>query len=155
MYNMMSDIGIAGTVQKPAENGDVRPLRRRARNQLVMLSAQFLLGMAVNLLGMPGEVADNPAKAVSYAFTGLHVLIGIGLIVGTVLTIRHALAWGGPVVRLAVFGGVSVVVAFAAGILTMSPGSDWWSYLMAVGFMVALALYGMLYLHTYTASSRE
>lgn len=155
MYNTMSGTTVSGTVRTSTENLDVRPLRRRARNQLAMLSAQFLLGMAVNLLGTPGGVTANPAKAASYAFTALHVLIGIGLIVGTVLTIRRALGWGRPVVRLTVFGGVSVVVAFAAGILTMAPGGDWWSYLMAVGFMAALALYGMLYLRTHTSLSRE
>jgi xanthine/uracil permease len=155
MYNTMSDTAVSGTVQTSTANLDVRPLRRRARNQLIMLSAQFLLGMAVNLLGMPGEVGSNPAKAASYALTALHVLIGIGLLVGAVLTIRRALGWGRPIVRLAVFGGVSVGVAFAAGILTMAPGGDWWSYLMAVGFMAALVLYGLLYLHTYTSLSRE
>lgn len=48
-------------------------------------------------------------------------------------------------------GGMSVGVACAAGILTMVAGGGWWSYLMAAGFMAALALYGTLYLRTHTA----
>jgi hypothetical protein len=39
-------------------------MRREARNQLVFLSAQFLLGIAVNLLGQPSETT-GAAHAVS------------------------------------------------------------------------------------------
>ena len=38
-------------------------MRREARNQLVFLSAQFLLGMAVNLIGQPSEEKVDGAKA--------------------------------------------------------------------------------------------
>ena len=47
-------------------------MRREARNQLVFLSAQFLLGMAVNLIGQPSETT-GAAHAVSSVLLGLEI----------------------------------------------------------------------------------
>ena len=54
-------------------------MRREARFQLAGLSAQFLLGMAVNLIGQPSETT-GAAHAVSTVLLGLHVVVAIGLI---------------------------------------------------------------------------
>ena len=64
-------------------------MRREARNQLVFLSAQFLLGMAVNLIGQPSETS-GAAHAVSTVLLGLHVVVAIGLLAGAVMVIRAA-----------------------------------------------------------------
>jgi hypothetical protein len=56
-------------------------MRREARNQLVFLSAQFLLGMAVNLIGQPSETT-GAAHAVSTVLLGLHAVVAIGLVAG-------------------------------------------------------------------------
>jgi hypothetical protein len=41
-----------------------------------------------------------------------------------------------------------VLVSFVAGILDTSLGSAWWSFLMAVSFIGALVVYGMIYVNT-------
>ena len=36
------------------------------------------------------------------------------------------------------------MLTFGAGIITLITKSDWWSYTMAVGFIVSLLVYGSL-----------
>src|SRR5581483_12216841 len=74
------------TVQAaPASRMDMR----HARNQLVFLSAQFLLGMAVNLIGQPSQTT-GAAHAVSTVLLGLHAVVAVGLLAGAVMVIRAA-----------------------------------------------------------------
>ena len=68
-------------------------MRREARNQLLFTSAQFLLGMAVNLIGQPSETTGT-AHAASTVLLGLHVVVAIGLLAGAVLVIRAARGGG-------------------------------------------------------------
>ena len=51
--------------------------------------------------------------------------------------------------RLAVWGLVVMVITFLAGVLAISIGSDWASYVMAAGFLVAAALYAGTFLASY------
>lgn len=120
----------------------------RANAQIRMLSAQFVLGMGENLIGKPSEV-HGFSKAVSAGALGLHVLIGIGLIVSGIITIRFA-QHDVRSRRLAWWGGLGVVVAFVAGMLNMAnvAGQSWWSFIMALAFLEALLVYGMLYLRS-------
>jgi hypothetical protein len=122
-------------------------LGKRARAQLVMLIAQFLLGMGVNLVGQPSETT-GAAKVVSQtALTG-HLAVAVGLIVGAILTVRRAAAVG-PELRTQSWIGVALVaITIAAGVLTLTLASNWWSYLMAVGFIALLVLYGNIYVRT-------
>ena len=119
----------------------------RARAQIAMLSAQFLLGMGENLIGKPDETSGF-AKAASATVLGLHVLIGVGLLVSAALAIRFTAAWP-PLKKLAWTGAVGVVVAFGAGVANMAgapgaPGAEWWSFAMAAAFLEAFLAYGAL-----------
>src|SRR5260370_38324886 len=51
------------------------------------LSVQFLLGMAVNLLGLPSQ-ATGAARAASTVFLVAHVVIGLGMAAAAVMLIR-------------------------------------------------------------------
>ena len=121
-----------------------RQLERAVQRQFGLLSVQFLLGMAVNLIGSPDEI-KGLAKASTSIFLLLHVLVAIILIVNAVLIAR--LAKPNPATRrFARFGSIAVGIAVIGGILTMSaPGSNWWSYLMAVAFIAAFGVYGRLF----------
>ncbi len=112
----------------------------RARAQITMLTIMFLLGMAVNLIGMPSEVS-GAAKTATSIFLGLHVLVSLGLLVGAGLTIRLASAAGDNLRRLAWIGGVLIVLTFLAGVLTLAFDNNWWSYLMAAGFIASYLVY--------------
>lgn len=120
-------------------------LRRRSREALTALAAQFLLGMAANLIGEP---ESGFVIVVDWIIIILHILIAIGLVV---IAVRLLLAarQAGLGRRLAVWGLVVIVVTFLAGVLTMATGSEWASYVMATGFLVAAGLYGATFFASY------
>jgi len=126
-----------------------KELTGRAWSQLGMLVAQFLLGMGVNLIGDPN---GGLARAAQRVLLGLHVLVSIGLVVGAFLTVRiaHELT---SYSRLARIGGASIGIALLAGILNLAFKSDWWSFLMSIGFISAVVCYGLLYVKTWVASA--
>ncbi len=127
-------------VNSRPNTGPGGPLILRARAQISMLTIMFLLGMAVNLIGMPSEVSGG-AKTATSIFLGLHVLVSLGLLVGAGLTIRLASAAGENLRRLAWIGGVLIVITFLAGVLTLAFDNNWWSYLMAAGFIASYLVY--------------
>ncbi|MGE5135764.1 MAG: hypothetical protein ACM32E_22995 [Gemmatimonadota bacterium] len=114
------------------------------------LASVFLLGMVVNLTGLPSQTS-GAAHLASLAFLAAHVLIALGLVAGTVMLLRAAARLGGRWRRQAVVGAAAITVAFAAGILTLMTGSNWWSYAMAAGFIAALLAHGSLLLSTTSA----
>jgi hypothetical protein len=120
-------------------------LKGRAGGQMAMLTLMFLLGMAVNLIGLPDE-AKGSAKTFTSIFLGLHGLIGIGLLVGSVITLVLARRAGQAYQMPAVVGLVGIFVTFIAGLLTLATKSNWWSYVMAAGFLGSFLIYGSLYM---------
>lgn len=132
-----------------APAGSAESLRRRSREALTALAAQFLLGMAANLIGEP---EGGFAVAADWVIIILHILIAIGLVVIAVrLLLAARRAQLGQ--RLAVWGLVVIVVTFLAGVGTMASGSEWASYLMATGFLVGAALYGGTFFASYRLRS--
>jgi hypothetical protein len=121
-------------------------LAKRARAQIAMLSAQLLLGMAVNLIGMPKEVSGG-SKVATTTFLALHILIGIGLLVGSLLAVKRALAVSPHFVRDAWIGVALVTVTFVSGMLTFMLDNNWWSYAMAAGFLASYLLYGAMFVY--------
>jgi hypothetical protein len=118
-------------------------LQRSSRAAIGMLGAVFLLGMAVNLIGLPQE-SSGGAKAATTTFLALHSLVGLGLLIGGITALRPAASLGGRPKQLTQIGLVVIVVTFVAGVLTAATKSNWWSYLMAAGFLAAVYIYGSL-----------
>lgn len=122
---------------------DNRRVIRGVQSQLGLLAAQFLAGMGVNVLGLPSEATEAGVKLTSTILLGLHVVVALGLIGGTFGVYRRLPSqlkpWGS-------YAGIALVVSFIFGGLAMG---EWlpelWSYLMAVGFLVAAALYAYLF----------
>lgn len=114
-------------------------VRQHARHQVIGLSAQFLLGMAISLVGPPSQTT-GAAHTASNVLLGLHVLVAIVLIAGAAGVIRAARG-SDRQKRLARWGAAAIVLTFGAGITTLITNSNWWSYAMAVGFIVALLVY--------------
>lgn len=114
-------------------------LVRRSREALSALAAQFLLGMGANLLGSPEE-NTGAAQVIAGIVLGLHALVGIGVIVVAVrvwLVARRE----GVAQRAALWAFIVIILTFLVGVGTMMTGNDWLSFAMAVGFVVAAALY--------------
>ncbi len=126
-------------------------LRHLARHQVMGLAAQCLLGMAVNLLGLPSQ-AKGTAHTASTVFLAAHVLITVGLLTGAVMIIRATARPRNPSRQLAIGGAIAIAATTAAGILTMITKSNWWSYTMAAGFIASLLVYGGLLLQARTSS---
>jgi heme A synthase len=111
-------------------------LLRRSREALSALAVEFLLGMIVNLLP-----DDGPAARVLHPIVlGLHVLVGIGVVVVAVRLLivarREAIA-----ARAAAWALVVVAATFAAGVLTVLLRSELLSFLMAAGFLASTLMY--------------
>lgn len=119
-------------------------LRHGARQAIIALTLLFLLGMAVNLIGLPSETSGG-VKAATSVLLGLHVFIAIGLLAGAVGTAAAARKVGGSLGKLAWIAAAGVVVTFTAGVLTMATEENWWSYVMAAGFITVLLTYGAIY----------
>ena len=120
-------------------------VRHLARHQVMGLTSVFLLGMAVNLIGLPADTT-GAAHVASTAFLAAHALIALGLVAGTVMLLRAAVRAGGRWRSQATVGAAAMAVAVAAGILTLITKSNWWSYAMAAGFIAALLASGSLLL---------
>ena len=122
-----------------ASSNTSEALVRRSREALAALAAQFLLGMGANLLGSPEE-NTGAAQVIAGIVLGLHALVGIGVIVVAVrvwlVARRERVAQ-----RAALWAFIVIILTFLAGVGTMMTGSDWLSFAMSVGFVVAAALY--------------
>lgn len=124
-----------------SEATQTKQLVGRARNQIGMLVTMFVLGISLNLIGDPGT---GLAKATQGVLLVLHVLVAIGLVVGAFQIVN--LTKDLPAFhRFARSGGASIGLALLGGILFESLKSDWWSFLMALGFIAAVVLYGLIY----------
>jgi cation transport ATPase len=119
-------------------------LQMRIQRQFGLLVFQFLLGMAVNLLGDPKDL-NAFGKIAERAILGLHVLTAIGLVVGAIMINRLASQLGPKFIRLAGPAAMAIGLAFVFGVATVSaPLANLWSYLMAAAFIATLVLYGRL-----------
>lgn len=114
-------------------------LVRRSREALSTLAVQFLLGMGANLIGSPEE-NDGGARVVAGIILGLHALVGIGVIVVAV-RVWLAARREGVAQTAALWAFIVIILTFLVGVGTMFTGSGWMSFLMALGFVVAAALY--------------
>ncbi len=118
------------------------------------LAVQFLLGMAVNLLGLPSQ-ARGAASTATTVFLAAHVLITLGLLAGAVMIVRASARSQAPSRQLAVGGAIAIAATTAAGILTMITKSYRWSYAMALGFIASLLVYGGLLMQARTPSQQS
>lgn len=120
-------------------------ISKQARDQLGGLTAMFLLGMGVNLIGLPSETIGGANEATSIILS-LHVLIGLSLIVGGIVTVVRARS--SVFYRHAWIGLAAIFLTFACGVMTVVTSSNWWSYAMSLGFIANFWIYGTLFIKT-------
>ena len=116
-------------------------LQGHSTHQIYMLAAMFLLGMAVNLMGLPSELGGME-KTISGTFIALHGLIGLGLIVGAIRALVASRALEPKLKKMARAGLGCVILTFITGVATIASDNGWWSYAMSVGFLAAVLIYG-------------
>ncbi|MCU1475135.1 hypothetical protein [Amnibacterium sp.] len=110
-------------------------LVRRSREALSALAVEFLLGMSVNLLP-----DDGAARLIRSIVLGLHVLIGIGIVIVAARLLAVA-RQEGLARREAAWGLAVVTATLVDGVLTVLLDSGWLSFVMAAGFLAATLLY--------------
>lgn len=120
-------------------------VNERARGQLGGLTTMFLLGMAVNLIGLPQQTKGG-AHTATQVLLDLHILVGAGLIIGAILAVVRAKPT--TFSKLAWTGLAAVVLTFFFGGMTIATQSNWWSYAMSVGFIANFWIYGVLFVKT-------
>lgn len=132
-----------------SEATQTKQLVGRARSQLGMLVTMFVLGISINLIGDP---STGLAKTTQGILLILHVLVAIGLVVGAfqIVGLTKDLA---AFNRLARGGGAAIGLALLGGILFVTLKNDWWSLLMALGFIAAFVLYGLTYVKSRVAAA--
>jgi hypothetical protein len=128
---------------------------------LILLAAQFLLGMAVNLFvtipanhpgARPPEYFSGVFESVRWAVTSsssplwllLHASLGLVLVVlSIVLLISAIIARKGGWIAVAIIGLIGVLGAGFNGGSFLNYNEDFSSMLMSVGFILAMLAYGI------------
>ena len=128
--------------------------RQPAWHQVMGLSAQFLLGMAVNLIGLPSQTTGT-AHTASNILLGLHILLAAALVANAVMVMRAARNGGSQQRQLARWAAALIALTFVAGVLALITKSNWWSYAMATGFITSLGLYVALLVQTASPAGHE
>ena len=148
-----------------------RQLRITFLFALVMLIAQFLLGMAVNLFvtipdqhpgANPPEYFSGVAQSVTWAILHGHILLAIHAAFGLVIVLAAlgtlVQAIGNRrrgIVVSALFGFIGVLAAGFNGGSFLNYNQDFSSMLMAAGFAVAVVAYSAgLYIANDETSTR-
>ena len=140
-----------------SENISERGWRRAVGSTLVLLAAQFLIGMVVNLFVTvpavhPGANASNyflgVVQGVAWALVHapfwllIHVIIGLLLFLGVIGQIGFAIASRRRErILISVLGFIGVVFAGLNGASFLNYGADISSLLMSIGFLVAAVSY--------------
>jgi hypothetical protein len=132
---------VAGRARSAGHAGQ----RYLARHMVMGLTVQFLLGMAVNLIGQPSQTAGD-ARIVSTVFLAVHMLVSVGMVIGAAQAVRAAAYLGSPWRSPAIWGAAAITATLAVGVLTTITKSNWWSFAMAAGFIASLLIYGSLLL---------
>jgi hypothetical protein len=131
---------------------DGNNMRKDLYQILGMLSAQFLLGMGLNVIGEPEADTATLLKVLAYILIALHVVLAFGILAKASQIWRVAKA--NPTTRPdSLRGLVSVSLAIVFGVMTVTlPGAEIWSFLMAAGFLGGFLSFGRLLLRTPAAA---
>lgn len=115
---------------------------------LLLTSLEFLLGMDVNLYTtcLPSDTrtlfASNPCPGSSQVGLEAHVVLGLLLVVVAIGLLAWGLSRRIPRVAGPAFGGLlGVVIAAVGGFEYLSTTNPAYSFLMAVGFLIAVGAY--------------
>ena len=148
---MTARASMAGSEAGGETSRRARPDRSRGRlaqvavplGLLGLLGVQFLLGMAVNLfVHLPLAGAGMAEMMGNRPLVGLHMMLGMILAAGAVLGVATALPNGRWATACAVVALGGILVAGIGGLAFLMGGqSNGASYLMAVGFLVAVGGY--------------
>ncbi len=124
-------------------DNDLVKIQKLTKGLIYGLAVQFILGMGLNILGEPDESTPIMLAILSHGILILHALTAIAVIFGAILLV-HSIRSTAVKDRLAITGLVGISIAAVAGGLTTSgPGEEFWSFMMSLGFILALVVYAL------------
>lgn len=113
---------------------------------IIFLVLQYLLGMATNLFVQFPEKGNDVAM---WKFTwsriplALHIILGIGLLIGSVALLLRSLRQKNKIwIKASLAGMISILISGVAGSEFVSSQADIYSFIMAAGFIAAILSYG-------------
>lgn len=108
-----------------------KKLVMRLRGMVTGMVLVFFLGLTMMTF------ADDDTRSHGL-FLGLHIILGIGLLIGALLLLRAKQRRG-----LAIWGLIGIVGAFTGGIMHINDAApELGTFIMATGFMLAFLVYG-------------
>ena len=130
-------------------------LQKNVRLILVSLSIEFVLGMIINLFGIPPDDPNASQESIfakiAFAIHGINgIILVLFAIVILVFTIKSGVSFWKKIAAIGLF---SILIAAGAGIATINlkdNASELASLTMAIGFILSFISYGrfMLVLKT-------
>lgn len=105
-----------------------KKLKSRVFSQLWMLALQFVLGMALNLIGTD---TTGPSHTLYTVILVTHILNAIGLVEGSIYILIKEKD------KLSIYIVTALCITLSAGILTVFTRQDIWSFAMACGFILS------------------
>lgn len=133
---------------RPGVGRHNRDLRLRVRNILLMLLAEFLLGIAVNLIGPLDDGQRGITRIGGLILMGLHESVGVGLLIASIVILSPTFRSDATSIRYAWYGAAGAVGAFIGGLATVAaPPHGLFSFLMAALGALSATAYVLLYLH--------
>lgn len=125
-------------------------LKKSVRWMLLSLTAEFVLGMLVNLFAVP---PDDPGYITEPIFVKilfpLHGINGIILVILAIFILFLVIKLGRKnLKKFAIYGLISILIAALGGIATITlkeNASEIASFIMSLGFIAALLSFGKLH----------
>jgi len=127
---------------REAENSTV--IEKGLQGMLSGLSLQFVLGLALATIAAYDSDTHVGNRALYQLFLLLHILVGLGLLVGSTVLIVTVRARAPKLTGRAVIGLCAILVSVVTGLARMSVNGEWLTFLMGAGFIAALSLYGQM-----------
>jgi hypothetical protein len=124
---------------------DEEKFRKRSAGLLSMLGIQFILGMILNLfVKLPKNVSLGSDIKHGGVVLVLHILIAIGLLIGSLALVARSIAAKNQTWTLvSIAGALGVIAALTNGLAFLGNSNDVNSFVMAIGFMVAATSYSV------------
>jgi hypothetical protein len=140
----MSSTTHFGAMAPAREHENSAVIEKGLQGMLSGLSLQFVLGLALATVATYDSDTHVGNRALYQLFLLLHILVGLGLLVGSTALIVTARTRAPKLTGRAVVGLCAILVSVVTGLARMSINGEWLTFLMGAGFIVAISLYGQM-----------
>jgi hypothetical protein len=131
---------------RAGENSAV--IEKSLQRMLGGLSVQFVLGLALATVAAYDSGTHTGSQALYQLFLLLHMLVGLGLLAGSIALLVATRKRAPRLTGRAVVGLCAMLVSIVTGLARISVDGEWLTFLMGTGFIVAISLYSQMLIET-------